>query len=87
MIIKERSLYRKFIDWWDKRRHKMNTNYGTKIPGFWGKGGGGKISPGGMLILCLVGFLAWYFDPVWRPFLHYYIPDYIPLLEHAPYTP
>jgi hypothetical protein len=45
------------------------------------------MSPGGAIILCLVVFLAWYFDPVWRPFLHYYIPDYIPLLEYDPYTP
>ena len=86
MIIKERSLYRKFIDWWDKWRHKMNTNYGTKILGFWEIGSRG-LSYGILLIVFIVFFLAWYFDPVWRPFLHYYIPDYIPLLEYDPYTP
>jgi|TARA_B110001469_G_C9595029_1_gene295417 hypothetical protein len=76
MIIKERSLYRKFIDWWDSW---------ARI-GFWDSSKS-KMSPGGAIILCLVVFLAWYFDPVWRPFLHYYIPDYIPLLEYDPYTP
>ena len=86
MIIKEKSFYRKFIDWYDKWRHKMNTNHGTKIPGFWERGRA-QSSLGSWLILCLVGFLAWYFDPVWRPFLHYYIPDFFPLLEYDPYTP
>ena len=86
MIIKERSLYRKFIDWWDKWRHKMNTNYGTKILGFWEKDSRGG-SAGGLLIFLIFVFLAICFDPVWRPFLHYYIPDFIPLLDYEPYTP
>ena len=64
----------------------MNTNHGTKIPGFWERGRA-QSSLGSWLILCLVGFLAWYFDPVWRPFLHYYIPDFIPLLDYEQYTP
>ena len=85
MIIKERSLYRKFIDWWDSGAKSLNIKYKTRIPGFWENQGKG--SPGFILIVFIVFFLTWYFDPVWRPFLHYYIPDYIPLLEYDPYTP
>ena len=44
----------------------MNTNHGTKIPGFWERWRA-KMSLGGFLILCLVIFLAWYFDGVWQP--------------------
>ena len=86
MIIKEKSLYRKFIDWYDKWRHKMNTNYGTKIPGFW-EWGGHRMGPGFFLIFLIGGFLTWYFDTVYIPFIQYYFPDYIPLSEYDPYTP
>ena len=74
MIIKEKSLYRKFIDSYDKWRHKMNTNHGTQIVGFWERGRA-KMSLGGFLILCLVIFLAWYFDGLWQPFFNNIIND------------
>jgi|TARA_B110000495_G_C22473615_1_gene293363 hypothetical protein len=79
MIVKNKSLYRKFIDWWDSWSHI----------GFWETSHRGPIStsPGAWIILIIIIFLAWYFDDVWRPFLHYYYPDYIPLLEYDPYTP
>ena len=76
MIIKERSLYRKFIDWWD-----------SWAPiGFWDSSKS-KVSPGMFIIICLVVFLARYFDDVWIPFVHYYFPDSIPLLDYEPYSP
>ena len=74
IIIKERSLYRKFIDWYDKWRHKMNTNHGTQITGFWERGRA-QMSLGGFLILCLVIFLAWCFDGVWQPIFDNMIND------------
>ena len=74
MIIKERSLYRKFIDWYDKWRHKMNTNHGTQIVGFWERGRA-PMSLGGLLIVFLIIFLGWYFDGVWQPIFDNMIND------------
>ena len=76
MIIKERSLYRKFLDWF-----KSKTGYGFWEPSY------DVPSIGTAIIILLLILLAWYFDPVWRPFLHYYFPDSIPLLGRDPYTP
>ena len=75
MIIKEKSLYKRFVDWWDnfvKDKPLITKNANDVI-----------------YIICLLTFiiLIILFDPVWRPFLHYYFPDSIPLLEHDPYTP
>ena len=74
MIIKEKSLYRKFIDSYDKWRHKMNTNHGTQIVGFWERGRA-PMSLGGLLIVFLIIFLAWYFDGIWQPFFYNIIND------------
>ena len=74
MIIKEKSLYRKFIDSYDKWRHKMNTNHGTQIVGFWERGRA-PMSLGGLLIVFLIIFLSWYFDGVWQPIFDNIIND------------
>ena len=37
--------------------------------------------------ILLFVLLAAFYDPLWRPFLHYYFPDSIPLLDYQPYTP
>ena len=74
MIIKEKSLYRKFIDSYDKWRHKMNTNHGTQIVGFWERGRA-PMSLGGLLIVFLIIFLGWYFDGVWQPIFDNIIND------------
>ena len=75
MIIKERSLYRKFVDWWDNfiKDKPLITGSANDV----------------IFIICLFTFLILLvlFDPVWRPFLHYYFPDSIPLLGRDPYTP
>ena len=75
MIIKEKSLYKRFVDWWDnfvKDKPLITKNANDVI-----------------YIICLLTFtiLIILFDPVWRPFLHYYFPDSIPLLGRDPYTP
>ena len=75
MIIKEKSFYRKFVDWWDnfvKDKPLITKNANDVI-----------------YVICLFTFLILIilFDPVWRPFLHYYFPDSIPLLGRDPYTP
>ena len=75
MIIKEKSLYKRFVDWWDnfvKDKPLITKNPNDVI-----------------YIICLFTFLILIilFDPVWRPFLHYYFPDSIPLLGRDPYTP
>ena len=75
MIIKEKSLYKRFVDWWDnfvKDKPLITKNANDVI-----------------YIICLFTFLILIilFDPVWRPFLHYYFPDSIPLLGRDPYTP
>jgi len=75
MIIENKSFYRKFVDWWDNfiKDKPLITASANDV----------------IYLICFFTFfiLLFLFDPVWRPFLHYYIPDYIPLLEHAPYTP
>ena len=75
MIIENKSFYRKFVDWWDnfvKDKPLITKNANDVI-----------------YIICLLTFtiLIILFDPVWRPFLHYYFPDSIPLLGRDPYTP
>ena len=75
MIIKEKSLYKRFVDWWDnfvKDKPLITKNANDVI-----------------YVICLFTFLILIilFDPVWRPFLHYYFPDSIPLLGRDPYTP
>ena len=75
MIIKEKSLYKRFVDWWDNfiKDKPLITGSANDV----------------IFIICLFTFLILLvlFDPVWRPFLHYYFPDSIPLLEREPYTP
>jgi len=75
MIIENKSLYRKFVDWWDnfaKDKPLITKNANDVI-----------------FLICFFTFLIllFLFDPVWRPFLHYYFPDSIPLLDYQPYTP
>ena len=75
MIIKEKSFYRKFVDWWD--------NFVKDKP---------LITASANDVIFLICFftlliLLFLFDPVWRPFLHYYFPDSIPLMDYQPYTP
>ena len=75
MIIKEKSLYKRFVDWWD--------NFVKDKP---------LITASANDVIFLICFftlliLLFLFDPVWRPFLHYYFPDSIPLMDYQPYTP
>ena len=66
MIIKERSLYRKLLDW-----HKKT--FGID---FWDAGDSGEgISTGTGIIVFLIILLAWYFDGVWQPFFDNIIND------------
>ena len=64
MIIKERSLYRKFLDWF-----KSKTGYG-----FW-EPSGDSVSIGTGIIIFIIIFLAWYFDGIWQPFFDNIIND------------
>ena len=64
MIIKERSLYRKFLDWF-----KSKTGYG-----FWEPSHDAPSIGTGIIILLLV-LLAWCFDGVWQPFFDNIIND------------
>ena len=67
MIIKEKSLYKRFVDWWDNfiEDKPLITGSANDV----------------IFIICFFTFLILVvlFDPVWRPFLHYYFPDSIPL--------
>ena len=64
MIIKERSLYRKFLDWF-----KSKTGYG-----FWESSHDYPSIGTGITILLLV-LLAWYFDGIWQPIFDNIIND------------
>ena len=75
MIIKNKSFYRKFVDWWD--------NFVKDKP---------LITASANDVIFLICFftlliLLFLFDPVWIPFLHYYFPDSVPLMDYQPYTP
>ena len=75
MILKNKSFYRKFVDWWD--------NFVKDKP---------LITASANDVIFLICFftlliLLFPFDPVWRPFLHYYFPDSVPLMDYQPYTP
>jgi hypothetical protein len=75
MILKNKSFYRKFVDWWD--------NFVKDKP---------LITASANDVIFLICFftlliLLFLFDPVWRPFLHYYFPDSVPLMDYQPYTP
>ena len=75
MFIENKSFYRKFVDWWD--------NFVKDKP---------LITASANDVIFLICFftlliLLFLFDPVWRPFLHYYFPDSIPLMDYQPYTP
>ena len=77
MIIENKSFYRKFVDWWDnfvKDKPLITASANDAI-----------------FIICFLMFviLAMIFDPVWRPFLHYYFPDVILMgeMDYHPYTP
>ena len=67
MIIKEKSLYRKLLDW-----HKKTFGYG-----FWdgGDDGEGSLSTGTGIIVFLIILLAWYFDSIWQPIFYGIIND------------
>ena len=66
MIIKERSLYRKFLDW-----HKKTFGIG-----FWDAGDSGEgISTGSGIILFLIFMLSFYTEDVWLPILENIIND------------
>ncbi len=67
MFIENKSFYRKFVDWWD--------NFVKDKP---------LITASANDVIFLICFftlliLLFLFDPVWRPFLHYYFPDSVPL--------
>ena len=64
MIIKERSLFRKFLDWF-----KSKTGYG-----FWEPSHDAPSIGTGIIILLLV-LLAWYFDGLWQPIFYGIITD------------
>ena len=75
MILKNKSFYRKFVDWWD--------NFVKDKP---------LITASANDVIFLICFftlliLLFLFDPVWRPFLHFYFPDSVPLMDYQPYTP
>jgi len=75
MFIENKSFYRKFVDWWD--------NFVKDKP---------LITASANDVIFLICFftlliLLFLFDPVWRPFLHYYFPDSVPLMDYQPYTP
>ena len=75
MIIENKSFYRKFVDWWD--------NFVKDKP---------LITASANDVIFLICFftlliLLFLYDPLWRPFLHYYFPDSIPLMDYQPYTP
>ena len=73
--MKLKVLYKQFIDWWDiySRDKWYLTKNGNDI----------------LYILFLIIFfsLLYFFDPFWRPLLHYYFPEDIPLLDYEPYSP
>ena len=75
MIIKEKSFYRKFVDWWDNfvKDKPLITGSANDV----------------IFLICFFTLLIllFLFDPVRRPFLHYYFPDSIPLMDYQPYTP
>ena len=73
--MKNKSLHRQFIDWWDD--YSKDKWYLTK--------NGNNIIY--ILFLFIFFSLIYIFDPVWRPFLNHYYPDYIPLLDYEPYSP
>ena len=66
MIIKERSLYRKFLDW-----HKKTFGIG-----FWDAGDSGDgISTGTGIIVFLIFILLYYSEGVWLPILENIVND------------
>ena len=75
MIIRNEGYYSRFVDWWNnfKKDKPLLTASANGV----------------ICCICLLLFflLAYFFDPIWRPFLHYYYPDYVPLLNYDPYTP
>ena len=75
MIIKSKSFYEKFVDWWNdfKKDKPLITGSANDV----------------IFLICFFTLLIllFLFDPVWRPFLHYYFPDSIPLMDYQPYTP
>ena len=74
MFIENKSFYRKFVDWWnDFVKNKPLITAGANDAIF------------GICFLMFV-ILAIVFDPIWRPFLHYYFPDSIPLMNYPPYN-
>ena len=74
MFIENKSFYRKFVDWWNdfvKDKPLITASANDAI-----------------FVICFLMFmiLAIVFDPIWRPFLHYYFPDSIPLMNYPPYN-
>ena len=66
MIIKERSLYRKFLDWHKRKFNRGLWEVKESEEGF---------SNGTGIIIFLIIFLAWYFDGVWQPIFDNIIND------------
>ena len=75
MIIKNKSFYEKFVDWWNDFKKDKTLITGSANEMIYS------------ISLLLFVLLAAFYDPLWRPFLHYYFPDSIPLLDYQPYTP
>ena len=74
MFIENKSFYRKFVDWWNdfvKNKPLITASANDAI-----------------FVICFLMFviLAIVFDRIWRPFLHYYFPDSIPLMNYPPYN-
>ena len=75
MIIKNKSFYEKFVDWWNDFKKDKPLITGSANEMIYS------------ISLLLFVLLAWFYDPLWRPFLHYYFPDSILLMDYQPYTP
>ena len=75
MIIKNKSFYQKFVDWWNDFKKDKPLITGSANDMIYS------------ISILLFVLLAAFYDPLWRPFLHYYFPDLIPLMDYQPYTP
>ena len=85
MIIKNKSFYEKFVELTveDMPIVDWGNNFKKDKPLITGSANEMIYS----ISLLLFVLLAAFYDPLWRPFLHYYFPDSIPLLDYQPYTP
>ena len=63
MIIKNKSFYEKFVDWWNDFKKDKPLITGSANDMIYS------------IYILLFVFLSAFYDPLWRPFLHYYFPD------------